>query len=90
MLRRARLRYAATGTPSLPRAYDVWAYDVVEGETAGIDPAPAPREHFCEGLLDDELLAFILARQVLPMKLAGGEATNTKVQFKYSGATHRM
>jgi hypothetical protein len=58
-LRKARTRLAETGVPSLPREWDVWAYDVIEGENAGLEN-PEVKEQFCSGLSDNALLLHLL------------------------------
>ena len=53
----------------MPRDFDLWAYDVVEGENAGLDEAAVAAEpkaeRFCaQGVLDNRLLAFMLHKYV--------------------------
>jgi hypothetical protein len=61
LLKAARARYAKTRVPTLPRAFDLWAYDAVEHEDDGLEN-PVVKTHFCSGLLDDDLLVFLIRK----------------------------
>jgi hypothetical protein len=60
------------GPPTLPPEYDVWLYEAVEGEDAGLDrPAAKPRHYATP--FDDRVLVFLMFRKAIStMRLLHG------------------
>jgi hypothetical protein len=83
LIRSARQRYAASGEPVVPRDFDLWAYDAVEGEDAGLDEAalaaagPKPERFCAQGVLDNHLLAFMLRKLVGLMMWAANQGDHS-------------